>query len=49
MDGYEILDVVLEHKLEWADEEIGYFVRRALTEDITLELLEKDMRTKDRR
>lgn len=43
MDNENILDVVWDNHEEWSDELIGTFVRRALTEDITQEDLEKEM------
>lgn len=39
----EIIDRVYENRNVWSDQQIGEFVRRALTEDITQEDLAKDM------
>ncbi len=38
-----MVDVVSENLNEWTDEQIGEFVRRGLTEDITVDDLERDM------
>jgi hypothetical protein len=43
MEEEKILDLVYENQEEWTDEQIGKFVRRALTEDINQYDLEKDM------
>jgi hypothetical protein len=42
MEEEKMVDVVYENLTEWTDEQIGEFVRRGLTEDITVEDLEKD-------
>jgi hypothetical protein len=43
MEEERMVDVVFENLDEWTDEQIGEFVRRGLTEDITIDNLEKDM------
>jgi D-tyrosyl-tRNA(Tyr) deacylase len=43
MEEKKILDLVYENQEEWTDEQIGEFVRRALTEDINQYDLEKDI------
>jgi hypothetical protein len=43
MDDETLLNAVTDNQDEWTDEQIGTFVRRALTEDITREDLEKEM------
>jgi hypothetical protein len=43
MEEEQLIDVVFENLNEWTDEEIGEFVRRGLTEDVTVDDLEKDM------
>lgn len=49
MEEEKILDLVYENQNEWTDEQIGEFVRRALSEDITQYDLEKDMGLNRRR
>ena len=49
MEEEKILDVIYENREEWTDEQIGEFVRRALTEDIDQYDLEKDMGLNKRR
>jgi len=48
MDEDKILDVVWDNHEEWTDKQIGTFVRKALTEDITQEDLEKEIEADER-
>lgn len=43
MEDRSLLGVLWDYQSEWTDEEIGIFVRRAITEDITEEDLLKDL------
>ena len=43
MEEEEILEIVWQAQNDWNDNQIGTFVRRALTEDITEEDLLKEM------
>lgn len=49
MEDKNILDVVMNYKNTWMDEEIGAFVRKALTEDKTEEDLLKELGLNRRR
>ena len=48
MEEDKILDVVWDNHEEWTDKQIGAFVRRALTEHITQEDLEKEIEADER-
>lgn len=43
MEDEEILNVVLNYAEEWTDEEIGAFVRTAVTMDMTEEDILRDL------
>ena len=43
MEDEKILEVVYDHENEWTDEQIGAFVRIALTEDKTEEEIKKEL------